>query len=125
MAATWENGGVLNPEFEHGIDLINEGSYYAAHDALEDVWRGVHGWSKPFYQGMVQVAISLHHFSTGNLAGAQSVMAKCRKNLGEFPESFCGVDVRDLAAQLEAWQRAMAAGGPYPPKVVVRIDGTE
>ena len=119
---TWENGGVLDAEFEHGIRLINEGSYYAAHDVLEDVWRGVHGWTKPFYQGMVQVAISLHHFSTGNLAGAQSVMAKCRKNLGEFPESFSGVDLRDLTAQLEAWQGAMATGGPYPPKVVVRIE---
>ena len=117
----WENGGALDPAFEHGIDLINAGSYYAAHDALEDVWRGVHGWTKPFYQGMVQVAISLHHYSTGNMAGAQSVMTKCRKNLAEFPESFCGVDLRDLLAQLEAWQKAMAACGPYPPTVIVRM----
>lgn len=115
----------MDARFEHGIRLINEGSYYAAHDVLEDVWRGIHGWSKPFYQGMVQVAIALHHFSTGNLAGAQSVMVKCRKNLGEFPEAFSGVNLRDLTAQLEAWQRAMAAGGPYPPKVVVRIDRSE
>ncbi len=99
---TWDNGGALDTAFERGILLINAGSYYAAHDVLEEVWRGVHGWTKPFYQGMVQVAISLHHFSTGNLTGAQSVMAKCRKNLGEFPDSFCGVDLRDLMAQLDA-----------------------
>ncbi|HEU5401059.1 MAG TPA: DUF309 domain-containing protein [Terriglobales bacterium] len=107
--------------FQRGIRLINEGSYYAAHDALEEVWRGVHGWTKPFYQGMVQVAISLHHFSTGNLPGARSVMQKSRKNLEEFPAAFCGIQVRDLTAQLDAWQNALAAGGPYPPRVVVRV----
>src|SRR5512146_1110960 len=91
----------LDTAFEHGIGLINAGSYYSAHDVLEEVWRGVHGWTKPFYQGMTQVAIALHHFSTGNLAGAQSVMAKSRKNLAEFPDSFCGVDLLDLMVQLE------------------------
>ncbi len=111
----------MDSAFEHGIELINAGSYYAAHDALEEVWRGMHGWTKPFYQGMTQVAIALHHLSTGNLAGAQSVMAKCRKNLGEFPKSFCGVDLRDLMAQLETWQKAMAEGEPYPPAVKIRI----
>ena len=119
--ATWDNGGDLDTAFEHGIELINAGSYYAAHDALEEVWRRVHGWTKPFYQGMTQVAISLHHFSTGNMAGAQSVMAKSRKNLAEFPGVFCGVDVEDLMAQLDAWEKALAEGGPYPAKVVVRV----
>lgn len=111
----------LDSAFEHGIDLINVGSYYAAHDALEEVWRGVHGWTKPFYQGMTQVAIALYHFSAGNLAGAQSVLTKSRKNLAEFPDSFCGVDLRNLRTQLDDWQKAMAADGPYPAKVVVKI----
>lgn len=120
--AEWDNGDILDTSFEHGLDLINAGSYYAAHEALEDAWRGVHGWTKQFYQGMVQVAISLHHFSTGNLTGAQSVMEKCRRNLSEFPDSFCGVDLRDLDEQLAGWQKAMAVGGPYPPKVIVRFE---
>lgn len=115
----------LDTAFEHGIGLINAGSYYAAHDALEEVWRGVHGWTKPFYQGMTQLAIALYHFSTGNLAGAQSVMAKSRKNLAEFPDSFCGVDLRNLLSQLDDWQQAMASGGPYPAKVLIRITEEE
>ena len=112
-------------DFQHGIELINQGSYYAAHDVLEEVWRGVHGWTKPFYQGMVQVAISLHHFSTGNLVGAQSVLKKSRANLAEFPSSFCGVDLAELQSQLESWQSAMANGGPYPPPVSVRYTPPE
>jgi len=109
----------LDSQFQHGIQLINQGSYFAAHDALEEVWRDTHGWTKPFYQGMVQVAISLHHFSTGNLVGAQSVLKKCRTNLSEFPASFSGVDLQNLLAQLDDWQQAMAQGGPYPSPVSV------
>jgi predicted metal-dependent hydrolase len=115
----------LDPKFQHGIDLINQGSYFAAHDVLEEVWREIHGWTKPFYQGMVQVAISLHHHSTGNLAGAQSVMTKSRRNLAEFPASFCGVDVGDLLAQLAAWQLALANDGPYPPRLIIRLAAPE
>ena len=109
----------LDNSFQNGIELINQGSYYAAHDVLEEVWKNTHGWTKPFYQGMVQVAISLHHFSTGNLVGAQSVLRKCRANLAEFPDSFSGVDLRDLMHQLQHWQEAMASGGPYPAPVKV------
>ncbi len=112
----------LDTRLQHGIELINQGSYFAAHDELEDVWRGTYGWSKPFYQGMTQVAIALHHLSTGNLAGAQSVMTKAQKNLAEFPGSFCGVDVTGLLLQLETWQAALVAGGPCPSRIVVRCD---
>jgi hypothetical protein len=115
----------LPSEFQHGIDLINQGSYFAAHDVLEDVWRATHGWTKPFYQGMVQVAIWLHHYSTGNFVGAQSVLKKCRANLSEFPASFCGVDLAELQSQLESWQSAMAQSGPCPPPVHVRYTPPE
>jgi hypothetical protein len=74
---------------------------------------------------MVQVAISLHHFSTGNLVGAQSVLKKSRANLAEFPASFCGVDLAELQSQLDSWQSAMAKGGPYPPQVHVQYTPPE
>jgi hypothetical protein len=74
---------------------------------------------------MVQVAISLHHFSTGNLVGAQSVLKKSRANLAEFPASFSGVDLAELQSQLESWQTAMANCGPYPSPVRVQYTPPE
>lgn len=105
--------------FEHGLELINRGSYFQAHDVLEEVWREVRDNSRPFYQGVVQVAIAMHHFSKSNLAGAQSVLAKAMKNLDAYPAHFGGIDVGDLRLQLVAWDVAMAKGGPYPEPVQV------
>src|SRR5512141_1761097 len=69
-------GQQMQTLFQHGVELINQGSYYHAHDVLEEVWREVRGDDRLFYQGVVQVAIAMHHFSKANLAGAQSVLAK-------------------------------------------------
>lgn len=105
--------------FEHGIELLNQGSYYHAHDVLEEVWREVRDERRLFYQGVVQVAIAMHHFSKANTAGAQSVLGKARKNLAPYPARFAGLDVDDLRQQLAQWDVAMAAGGPYPAPVRV------
>ena len=109
--------------FQHGVELINQGSYYHAHDVLEEVWREVRGKNRAFYQGVVQVAIAMHHFSRANMAGAQSVLAKARTNLADYPSSFAGIDLADLRSQLAAWDNAMAAGGPYPAPVQVHFVG--
>jgi len=106
--------------FQHGLELINQGSYFQAHDVLEDVWREVRDDRRPFYQGVVQVAIAMHHFSQSNLAGAQSVLAKAIRNLESYPDNFCGIDLGDLRRQLAEWRSAMAKGGPYPEPVRVR-----
>ncbi len=105
--------------FQHGLELLNQGSYFHAHDVLEEVWREVRDESRPFYQGVVQVAIAMHHFSKANLAGAQSVLGKARRNLEPFPAVFGGIDLADLRRQLYEWDAAMAAGGPYPAPVRV------
>jgi predicted metal-dependent hydrolase len=106
--------------FQHGVELINQGSYYHAHDVLEEVWREVRGEDRLFYQGVVQVAIAMHHFSKANLAGAQSVLAKARKNLAPYPSKCGGIDLEDLRRQLELWDAAIASAGPYPEPVQIR-----
>lgn len=107
--------------FQHGLELINQGSYFHAHDVLEEVWREVRGEDRLFYQGVVQVAIAMHHFSKANMAGAQSVLAKARKNLEPYPSKSGGIDLEDLREQLAAWDAAMANGGPYPAPVQVHL----
>ena len=109
--------------FQHGLELINQGSYYHAHDVLEEVWREVRGDDRLFYQGVVQVAIAMHHFSRANLAGAQSVLAKARRNLAPYPPKSGGIDLEDLRRQLALWDAAIACGGPYPDPVQVHSLG--
>jgi predicted metal-dependent hydrolase len=64
-------GGIVDShKYREGIELFNAGEFFDAHEALEDVWREAGGAEKPFLQGLIQIAVALHHYSTANFAGA-------------------------------------------------------
>ena len=68
-------------EVERGIQLFNEGHFFDAHEVLEDAWRVAPEAEKKFLQGLTQLAVAFHHYSTGNLVGCRSVMARALKNI--------------------------------------------
>jgi len=104
-----------NPGFLRGVALFNQGRFYDAHEVWEDVWREHRGPEKSLLQGLIQVAVGLHHFGQGNLPGARSLLRRGHKRLDEYPDEFPGLEVRALKQQIGAWQEALAGSGPYPP----------
>ena len=110
----------MEADFQHGIDLLNARSYYEAHEALEDAWRAAPAESRRFYQGIVQIAVALHHFSHGNLRGARSVMRRAAGNLQGCSTDFAALDMDNLRAQLVDWCACLEDGAPQPPWPVVR-----
>ena len=70
-------------KYLHGIALLNEASFFDAHEALEDVWRSAPPENKKFLQGLIQVAVAFHHYSTGNRVGMRSVLERAIKNLSQ------------------------------------------
>jgi predicted metal-dependent hydrolase len=104
-----------SPAYIHGIALFNEGQYFEAHEALEDVWREARDQDRKFLQGLIQVAVALHHHSTGNRIGATSLLARAAANLSAYPESFGGIHLDRLLREVQAWRETLADGGPTPP----------
>ncbi len=102
-------------KFEQGAALFNAGEFFAAHEALEDVWREMRGGNRDFLQAVIQVAVALHHYSTGNLAGARSVLARAAATLENAPDQFLGINIPRLRQDLRGWQQALADGSPAPP----------
>ena len=51
-------------QYLRGISLFNNAEFFDAHEALEDIWRAAPPENKKFLQGMVQVAVAFHHYST-------------------------------------------------------------
>jgi predicted metal-dependent hydrolase len=87
---------------EKGINYFNDGHYFDAHEAWEDLWRASGGPLRLFYQGLVQGAVGLHHLSRSNLNGARAQLAKSLEKLRQYPQTFCGIDNGKLIADLEA-----------------------
>jgi predicted metal-dependent hydrolase len=105
---------VISPEFRRGIALLNQSHFFEAHEVLEDVWRPMPmaDTNRGVMQGLVQVAVALHHYSTGNLTGALSVMRRAARNLAPASEHALGVRMDLLRPVLAAWITALESGTP-------------
>ena len=104
-----------------GIELFNRGEFYEAHEVLEDVWRPSAQPERRFLQGLIQVAVALHHHSRGNVIGARSLLARARRNLKPYPSTFGGLQLADLHNSLDAWQHALDSGSSLPPAPQLRM----
>ena len=106
-------------EYQRGIRLFNTREFYDAHEVWEDVWRECEGLEKKFLQGLIQAAVAFHHHSTGNVAGAYSLMERSRKNLAACPNEYGGVRVGELVEALAQWRAALGAGNAVPGHPVI------
>lgn len=105
----------------HGIALFNQGRFFDAHEVLEDVWRAAPPEEKKVWQGLVQVAVALHHFSTGNLVGMRSVLLRAMKNLAAHPPDFHGIQVPRLLESLAHWLHAFDNQQPLPSPLRIEL----
>jgi hypothetical protein len=105
---------VISSEFRRGVALLNQSHFFEAHEVLEDVWRPMplSDANRSVMQGLVQVAVALHHHSTGNLTGALSVMRRAARNLAAASEQALGVRMDLLRPALAEWIAALESGTP-------------
>jgi predicted metal-dependent hydrolase len=109
-------------DYRRGLELFNQGEFFEAHEVLEDVWRAAAAPERKFLQGLIQVAVGLHHYSRGNVAGARSVLARAHRNLSPYPERHGGINLAGLRSRVEQWVSALEKGAAVP--AVPRIERT-
>jgi uncharacterized protein len=100
--------------YVHGIRLFNERHFFEAHEVLEDVWRAAPAEEKKFLQGLIQLAVALHHHSRGNSVGALSLLKRAARNLAAEPRQPRGVRVSDLLYSIEECAGAIEQGISLP-----------
>lgn len=98
--------------FQHGLTLFNAGEYFDAHEVWEDVWRAAPIEEKKFLQGLIQVAVALHHHRRGNIHGARSLLARAQRNLSDYPDFYAGIEVANIRSQIAACRQAIETGTP-------------
>jgi hypothetical protein len=94
--------------------LADAGLFFEVHELLEPRWMRAEGEARLGLQGLIQVAVALHHAEHGNRAGAVSLLgeglAKLEAGAGALPLPLATwlPRLRDLLA---AWR----TGAPPPP----------
>lgn len=105
---------VLNDEqrhaFDRGVAEFNAGYYFECHDTLEDMWTGIRGPSRDFFQGLIQVSVAFYHLGGGNLPGAESMLRRALKRFARYPGRYFGFDLAAHREELQGWlDRIVAA----------------
>jgi predicted metal-dependent hydrolase len=102
-----------DPRYLAGILFFNEHDYFEAHEVWEDLWSESHGAERRFYQGLIQAAVGLFHFSGGNLGGAVKLYRSSYDYMKECGSPFLGVDIKDFWRQMaRAFEPLLSTGTP-------------
>lgn len=97
-------------EVDLGINLINQGDYFQAHEVLELAWRNEQKKQRQLYQGLVQVSVLLYHLARGNTRGALKLLKKALLNLTPFVGAATTLDIPRLVSDLNDLRARIESG---------------
>ena len=101
------------------VTQFNRGLHFECHETLEEVWRGLLGPSRDFFQALIQVSAGFHHLKRGNRVGATRTFARALGRFEPYPAHYFGFDIAAERSRLQDLLRALEAGkialfGPPP-----------
>jgi len=85
--------GYLHPMAIKGIELINIGKYWDAHEVLEQAWLAEEGIIRALYKGILQLGVMQLQVERGNLYGAYKMFRRSQVWLEPWPDHVRGVAV--------------------------------
>ena len=104
-------------EFLFGVDLLNHGFDWEAHEAWEDIWRVTPKGSpeRLLLQGLIQVAAAKVKRTADarreSLGLAERATEKLRRAAEGGPEVLCGIVVSPFADAVDGWAREWGETG--------------
>lgn len=98
----------ISPDFWHAVEQFNRSEFYACHDSLEEIWHEAIEPNRTFYQGILQLAVSLHHLENHNWRGAVMLLGEGIRRLRDYEPDYGDINVsllvqlsEDLLAHLQ------------------------
>lgn len=100
--------------FEKGVAEFNTGYFFECHDTLEEVWTGIRGPARDFFQGLIQVSVGFYHHRNGNRGGALTMLDRGLKRLQKYPDGYGGLELSVLRREVGEWRARIQAGESFP-----------
>lgn len=91
---------------------FNRGDWFECHETLEDLWVGTEGEIRDFYQGLLQIAVALHHWRNGNFGGAVSLLISGAGYLRRVRATCQRIEVEAMVADADCFREALVPLGP-------------
>jgi predicted metal-dependent hydrolase len=100
----------MDPRLARGIDLINAGEFFEAHEVLEEAWTPERGPRRLFLQAVIHVAVGAYHQTQRNPAGACRQLRKALRKMAPYLPECEGVDTARLYGDTRALLAAIEGG---------------
>ncbi|WP_310549872.1 DUF309 domain-containing protein [Paenibacillus glufosinatiresistens] len=81
--------------------------YFECHEVLEELWLARE--RDPLYKGLLQAAVGLYHYRSGNVRGARMMLASSAGRLEKYPAVTLGIDLGKLRAECAAYAQRLEA----------------
>ncbi len=101
------SGGAQSPYMQEALRLYRAGDYFMTHEILEEHWLEAEPEERDFLQGLIHLAVGLHHHARGNVTGATLQFRKASKRLAQYQGIHQGVDVALIKSFLDSAQDAI------------------
>jgi len=111
----------LSQEARRGLEQLNRGEFFEAHETLEHAWKAEAGPGRELLRSLIQVAVAYLQLERGNRRGAQKILLRLRQWLDPLPSPCRGVDVESLRAQMETLRNALATPDGRDLEQIVRL----
>jgi predicted metal-dependent hydrolase len=98
-------------EFLRAVDEFNRRDWFTCHETLEALWNGSRGELRQLYQGLLQIAVALHHWRSGNFSGAVTLLARGAVRL-RVSATCRHIRTGEMAAAADRFREALTALGP-------------
>jgi uncharacterized protein len=98
--------------FQKGVNEFNRQAFYDCHDTLEAIWMEAETAEKPFYQGILQIAVAFYHLGNLNWRGGAILLGEGITRLRRFEPDYEGIAVETLVDQSVDWLTLIQSAGP-------------
>ncbi len=110
---------VVDKRYLRFVDLFRTHDFFECHEVLEELWLECRGPERKYYQGLIQAAVSLYHYTRGNYVGARSLERLSREKIMQYPPVFLGGHghrlIDDMRTFFDARLREAGNEKPYCP----------
>lgn len=93
------------------VRQFNQREWYECHETLEALWMHATGEARYLYQGIIQIAVALHHWRNGNFQGAVLLLEGGVAYLRRLPACCMWLDVTGLIGVSEKMREAVLEKG--------------
>jgi len=108
----------MDARLREGVGLFNAGRFFESHEVLESFYLETDDASKPFLEGLIQLAAALRIFADfGEVKGPVRMVRQALIRFENYQPAFMQVRVAELTSALEAWAKATEAGSAPPPAI--------